>query len=70
MPSKNHPGYGIRGMINTTRNVFEMDFDLLVGDHAGMGNNADVRFYLDYLEQLYNSVLIGMRECRSLETLQ
>lgn len=70
MPYKNLPGYDIRGMINSTRDVLAMDFDLLVGGHAEMGDKSDVRSYLNYLEQLYSAVLDGVRKGKSLETLQ
>lgn len=70
MPYKNLPGYDIRGMINSTRDVLAMDFDLLVGGHANAGDKDDVRFYLSYIEQLYSAVLDGMRKGKSLETLQ
>lgn len=70
MPYKNLPGYDIRGTINSTRDVLAMDFDLLIGGHADMGNKDDVRDYLNYLEQLYTAVLEGMRAGKSLETLQ
>lgn len=70
MPYKNLPGYDIRGTMNSTRDVLAMDFDLLVGGHAEMGDKDDVRAYLYYLEQLYSAVLEGMRAGKSLETLQ
>jgi len=70
MPYKNLPGYDIRGMINSTKDVLAMDFDILVGGHADIGNKADVRYYLRYLEQLYTAVLEGMREGKSLPSLQ
>ncbi len=70
MPYKTLPGYDIRGMINSTRDVLAMDFDILVGGHADSGNKDDVRFYLSYLEQLYEAVLDGMREGKSLQKLQ
>ncbi len=70
MPYKNLPGYDIRGMINSTRDVLEMNFDILVGGHADSGDKDDVRFYLSYLEQLHAAVLEGMLEGKSLKTLQ
>jgi glyoxylase-like metal-dependent hydrolase (beta-lactamase superfamily II) len=70
MPYKNLPGYDVRGMINSTRDVLEMDFDLLVGGHAEMGDKDDVRDYLNFVEQLYTAVLEGMRAGKNLETLQ
>lgn len=70
MPYKNLPGYDIRGMINSTRDVLAMDFDVLVGGHANSGDKDDVRYYLSYIEQLYSAVLDGMRQGKSLATLQ
>lgn len=70
MPYKTLPGYDIRGMINSTRDVLMMDFDLLVGGHAETGDKADVRIYLSYLEQLYAAVLEGMRQGKDLTTLK
>jgi glyoxylase-like metal-dependent hydrolase (beta-lactamase superfamily II) len=70
MPYKTLPGYDIRGMINSTRDVLAMDFDLLVGGHAQSGNKDAVRFYLSYLEQLYAAVLSGIREGKDLATLK
>lgn len=70
MPYKTLPGYDIRGMINSTRDVLAMDFDILVGGHADTGNKDDVRFYLSYLEQLYEAVLDGMRKGQNLHQLQ
>lgn len=40
-------------MINSTRDVLKMDFELLLGGHAESDNKEDVRLYLSYLEQLY-----------------
>lgn len=70
MPYKNLPGYDIRGMINSTRDVLAMDFDVLVGGHAESGDKDDVRFYLNYLEQLHAAVLDGMQAGKSLKQLQ
>ena len=70
MPYKNLPGYDIRGMINSTKDVLTMDFDLFVGGHAEMGNKQAIHRYLDYIEQLYAAVLTGMQQGKSLETLQ
>lgn len=70
MPYKNLKGYDIHGMIDSTREVLEMDFDVLVGGHAEMGTRADVERYLAYLEALYAAVRDGMLKGKSLETLQ
>lgn len=70
MPYKTLPGYDIRGMINSTRDVLKMDFELLVGGHAESGNKDEVRFYLSYLEQLYAAVLEAMRQGKDLATMK
>ncbi|WP_106476938.1 MBL fold metallo-hydrolase [Phytohalomonas tamaricis] len=70
MPYKDLKGYDIHGMIDSTREVLNMDFDLLVGGHANAGTREDVEHYLGYLEALYAAVRDGMLQGKSLETLQ
>ena len=70
MPYKHLPGYDIRGMINSTKDILTMDFDLLVGGHADSGDKEAVRTYLRYLEELYSAVLNGIREGKGLDELQ
>ena len=70
MPYKDLQGYDIQGMIDSTREVLNMDFDVFVGGHAQTGKKEDVEKYLEYLEALYNSVRDGIRAGKDLPTLQ
>ncbi|WP_414624270.1 MBL fold metallo-hydrolase [Calothrix sp. CCY 0018] len=70
MPYKDLQGYDIQGMIDSTREVLNMDFDVFVGGHAQTGKKEDVEKYLGYLEALYNSVRDGIRAGKDLPTLQ
>ena len=70
MPYRDLPGYDIHGMIRSTREVLQMDWNLFVGGHAEMGNKDDVRRSLSYLEALYAQVRDGMLEGKSLEELK
>lgn len=70
LPYKDLPGYDLVGMIDSTREVLDMDFDTFVGGHADIGNREDVRRYLAYLENLYEGVVEGMHAGRSLEQIQ
>lgn len=70
MPYKDLPGYDIEGMIDSTREVLEIKFDTFVGGHGDLGTKKDVRSYLRYLESLYNQVLQGILDKKSLKTIQ
>lgn len=70
MPWKQLWSYDIHGMINSTRDVLELDFVQMVGGHADVGDKAAVREYLHYLETLYAAVVDGIHQGKSLETLQ
>ena len=70
MPYRDLPGYDIHGMIRSTREALQMDWDLFVGGHAKMGDKDDVRRYLRYLEALYAQVRDGMIDGKSLEQLK
>ena len=70
MPYKDLKGYDIQGMIDSTREVLEMNFDLLIGGHAAEGTKDDVERYLTYLEALYDAVLQGMLDGKSLDELK
>ena len=70
MPWQKLWSYDIQGMINSTRDVLELDFDFFVGGHADVGDKADVRQYLAYLEALYSAVVDGIQQGLSLEELQ
>lgn len=70
MPYRDLPGYDIHGMIRSTREALQMDWDLFVGGHAKMGDKDDVRRYLRYRESLYAQVRDGMDDGKSLEQLK
>ncbi len=70
MPWQKLWSYDIHGMLNSTRDVLELDFDHFVGGHADVGTRADVQRYLTYLEALYAEVRSGISSGASLEQLQ
>lgn len=70
MPWQKLWSYDIHGMINSTREVLELDFDRLVGGHAEVGDKDDVREYLGYLEALYGAVVDAVHRGDSLETMK
>ncbi|MGI1669750.1 MAG: MBL fold metallo-hydrolase [Neptuniibacter sp.] len=70
MPWQRLWSYDIRGMINSTEEVLELDFDYFVGGHAEIGNKADVANYLNYLQQLENAVIDGIHNAQTLEQIQ
>lgn len=70
MPYQDLPGYDIQGMIDSTRDVLKMDFEVFVGGHAKTGTKKDIERYLKYLETLYAAVLEGMLAGKDLAALQ
>jgi len=62
--------YDIQGMINSTREVLDLDFESFVGGHADMGTKADVKKYLSYIEALYSAVIDGIHSGKNLEQLK
>ena len=62
--------YDIQGMINSTREVLDLDFDLFVGGHSDTGKKADVQKYLSYIEALYSAVIDGIHSGKNLEQLK
>lgn len=70
MPYKDLPGYDLPGMIDSTREVLEFDFDTFVGGHAEIGSPDDIRRYLSYLEALHDGVLQGIRDGKSLADIK
>ncbi|WP_036485596.1 MBL fold metallo-hydrolase [Myxosarcina sp. GI1] len=70
MPYKDLQGYDIQGMIDSTQEVLNMDFDIFVGGHAEIGQKEDIKRYLSYLQTLYNSVRDGILAGKDLATLQ
>ncbi len=70
MPWKKLWSYDIQGMINSTRDALNLDFDVFVGGHADIGAKSDVRRYLKYLEELYAAVIDGIHSGKTLERLK
>lgn len=70
MPWQKLWSYDIQGMINSTQQVLDLDFDTFVGGHADIGDKADVRRYLNYLNDLYAAVIDGIHAGKSLDQLK
>ncbi len=67
---KDLKGYHVDGVIDSTQEILQYDFDRFVGGHANMGTKADVRRYLEYVEALYDAVLTGMLAGKTLDELK
>ncbi|WP_281300713.1 MULTISPECIES: MBL fold metallo-hydrolase [unclassified Iodidimonas] len=52
MPFMDLARYQIDGMVHSTEQVLDMDWELIAPGHAGMGGKAEVRNYLAYITQL------------------
>ncbi|MCO4759719.1 MAG: MBL fold metallo-hydrolase [Oceanospirillaceae bacterium] len=70
MPWRKLWSYDIRGMINSTRDVLMLDFDIFVGGHADMGTKADVARYLKYIEDLQAAVVAGIHEGKTITDMK
>lgn len=70
MPWQKLWSYDIQGMINSTQEVLDLDFDILVGGHADIGRKEQVRDYLTYLDTLYSTVIDGIHNGRSLPEMK
>lgn len=70
LPYMNLSDTYIPDLIEQIRTVEEMDFDILAPGHGGMGTRADVRDHRQYVEDLYNAVLSGVRAGQSLDQLK
>ena len=70
MPWQKLWSYDIQGMINSTREVLNLDFDIFIGGHADVGTKADVADYLSYLEALYTAVIDGIHSGKTLAQLK
>ena len=56
--------------VDTIRKVESLDFDILAPGHGVLGTKDDARKHGDYLEALYNGVLSGIREGKTLDELK
>lgn len=63
-------GYDINGMLDSTRQVLGLDFEVFVGGHADLGDRAGVERYLAYLESLHAQVLDGILAGEDLQAVQ
>lgn len=70
MPWQKLWSYDIQGMINSTTQVLDLDFEIFVGGHADIGSKSDVQRYLSYLQALYNAVINGIHSGESLEGMK
>jgi glyoxylase-like metal-dependent hydrolase (beta-lactamase superfamily II) len=70
MPWKKLWSYDIQGMINSTKEVLNLDFDIFVGGHSEIGTKADVNHYLAFIETLYASVINGVHSGKTLAQLK
>lgn len=70
MPWQKLWSYDIQGMINSTQQVLDLDFDTFVGGHADIGNKFDVQRYLNYLQDLYDAVINDIHEGKSLDEIK
>ena len=60
----------IPDLMDSIRKVEGMDFETLMPGHGNPGNKEDVTAFREYLEDLYDAVLTGVREGKTLEELQ
>jgi len=70
MPWKKLWSYDIQGMINSTREVLNLDFDIFIGGHADIGTKADVKNYFTYIVSLYSAVIDGIHSGKTLAQLK
>lgn len=62
--------YNLDGMIASLHEALAIDFELVAPGHGVVGNKADVREFLAYLEDLRGAVLDGMNAGKPLAQLQ
>jgi glyoxylase-like metal-dependent hydrolase (beta-lactamase superfamily II) len=60
----------IPDLIDQLRMVENMDFDILAPGHGGLGKPSDVSDHRQYVEDLYDAVLAGVRAGKSLDQLK
>ena len=58
------------GFIDTLALVESMDYDILSPGHGPLGKKSDATQTRQYMEELYSSVLSGIRQGKTLEQLQ
>jgi len=70
LPARDMFYYNFEGMIDSVKEVLEIDFNLISPGHSVVGTKADVRDFLTYLETLRDEVLKGMNEGKTLSQMQ
>ena len=70
MPWQKLWSYDIQGVINSTQEVMQLDFDTFVGGHGNIGTKNDVGRYLNYMTQLYAAVLKSTLAGMTLEVMK
>jgi len=70
LPYKNLSDAYLPGLLKALSRVERMDFDILAPGHGAMGTKADVTDHKAYVSDLYNGVLDGLREGKSLDQIK
>ncbi|MGB0575432.1 MAG: MBL fold metallo-hydrolase [Alphaproteobacteria bacterium] len=60
----------VLSLIEAIRTVKNMDFDTILPGHGKTGKRQDLKDHGDYIEDLYNAVLGGMRADKSLDDVK
>jgi len=69
IPFKNLSDTYILALVEQIQKVENMDFDIIAPGHGKLGTRADVRDHRQYVEDLYNAVIGGVRAGQSLDQL-
>jgi glyoxylase-like metal-dependent hydrolase (beta-lactamase superfamily II) len=67
LPYKNFPGADIAGLIEQTRTVEALDFDILAPGHSRLGNKADAVAGREYIEWLRAAVTAELNAGKTAE---
>ena len=67
LPYKNFPGADIAGLIEQTRTVEALDFDILAPGHSRLGNKADAVAGREYIEWLRAAVTAELKAGKTAE---
>ena len=70
VPFRDLPDSHFPGWIGVLDAAAQLDFDILVPGHGPMGTKADLRKTRDYLAELHDEVLAGMRAGKTLDQLK
>ncbi|HSI44497.1 MAG TPA: MBL fold metallo-hydrolase [Methylotenera sp.] len=70
MPWQKLWSYDIQGVINSTQEVMQLDFDTFVGGHGNIGTKFEVGRYLNYMSQLYTAVIKSTLAGMTLEEMK